>query len=251
MRRRLSRHTPVGTQIGGSARVLPELSVTQGDASIPDARGRRRGGVVPAVPTAARPGQRHQGSWPAVWICLPGSGPHPGDGVTARRILLAGLARDAGIFGLVPELAPVHPGNSTFPGEVFLGLGAGALAGVRPAGPIRWPWRGCGSGSFPGAGSVAVRGTSSSLLSWPQRARFAGEPGLACWMWLPGGRLTTSGGTRCSQRLPTSAPPRPGGCARAPGRPGTGPARWPAARLVQPVLGRSGRALCSLTSATF
>jgi hypothetical protein len=53
--------------------------------------------------------------------------PHPRDGVTARRILLAGLARDAGIFGLVPELAPLHPGNSTFPGEVFLGLGAGAL----------------------------------------------------------------------------------------------------------------------------
>jgi hypothetical protein len=52
--------------------------------------------------------------------------PHPRDGVTARRILLAGLARDAGIFGLVPELAPLHPGNSTFPGEVFLGLGAGA-----------------------------------------------------------------------------------------------------------------------------
>ena len=31
-----------------------------------------------------RPGQRQQGSWPAVWICLRGSGPHPRDGVTAR-----------------------------------------------------------------------------------------------------------------------------------------------------------------------
>jgi hypothetical protein len=76
----------------------------------------------------------------------------------------------AGIFGLVRELAPLHPRNNTFPGEVFLGLGAGALAGVRPAGPIRWLWKGCGSGSFPGVRSVAARGTSSSLLSWPQRA---------------------------------------------------------------------------------
>jgi hypothetical protein len=35
--------------------------------------------------------------------------PVPQDAVTARQILLAGLARDADIFELVSELAPLHP----------------------------------------------------------------------------------------------------------------------------------------------
>jgi hypothetical protein len=49
------------------------------------------------------------------------------DAVTARRTLIGGLARDADIFGIVSELAPLHPRNDTFPGEVFLRLGADAL----------------------------------------------------------------------------------------------------------------------------
>ena len=49
------------------------------------------------------------------------------DAGTARRILLDGLARDAGIFDLVSELAPLHPRDNTFPGEIFLGLAADAL----------------------------------------------------------------------------------------------------------------------------
>jgi hypothetical protein len=49
------------------------------------------------------------------------------DTVTARRVLLDGLARDADIFDLVSELAPLHPRNNTFPGEVFLHLAADAL----------------------------------------------------------------------------------------------------------------------------
>jgi hypothetical protein len=54
-------------------------------------------------------------------------GPTPQDAVTARRILLDGLARDADIFELVSELAPLHPRNNTFPGEVFLHVAADAL----------------------------------------------------------------------------------------------------------------------------
>jgi hypothetical protein len=46
---------------------------------------------------------------------------------TARRILLDGLARDADIFDLAGEFAPLHPRNNTFPGEVFLDLAADAL----------------------------------------------------------------------------------------------------------------------------
>lgn len=53
--------------------------------------------------------------------------PTPEDAVSARRILLDGLARDAGISGLVGELASLHPRNDTVPGEVFLRLAADAL----------------------------------------------------------------------------------------------------------------------------
>jgi hypothetical protein len=49
------------------------------------------------------------------------------DTVTARRVLLDGLARDADVFELVSELAPLHPRDNTFPGEVFLRLAADAL----------------------------------------------------------------------------------------------------------------------------
>src|SRR4249920_3211221 len=53
--------------------------------------------------------------------------PVPQDAATARRILIGGLAQDADIFAIVSELAPLHPRNDTFPGEVFLRLGADAL----------------------------------------------------------------------------------------------------------------------------
>jgi hypothetical protein len=53
--------------------------------------------------------------------------PTPEDTVTIRRVLLGGLARDADIVDLVTELAPLHPRNDTFPGEVFLHLAADAL----------------------------------------------------------------------------------------------------------------------------
>jgi hypothetical protein len=53
--------------------------------------------------------------------------PIPEDTVTARRVLLDGLARDADVFELVSELAPLHPRDNTFPGEVFLRVAADAL----------------------------------------------------------------------------------------------------------------------------
>jgi hypothetical protein len=42
-------------------------------------------------------------------------------------MLLDGLARDADIFEVLSALAPLHPRNDTFPGEVFLHLAADAL----------------------------------------------------------------------------------------------------------------------------
>jgi hypothetical protein len=42
-------------------------------------------------------------------------------------MLLDGLARDADIFEALSALAPLHPRNDTFPGEVLLHLAADAL----------------------------------------------------------------------------------------------------------------------------
>src|SRR5579863_5139915 len=50
------------------------------------------------------------------------------DTVTARRVLLDGLSRDTDMAELLSELAPLHPRNNTFPGEVFLHVAADALA---------------------------------------------------------------------------------------------------------------------------
>ena len=47
--------------------------------------------------------------------------------MTARRVLLDGLARDVDIFEVLSELAPLHPRDNTFPGEVLLHLAADAL----------------------------------------------------------------------------------------------------------------------------
>jgi hypothetical protein len=53
--------------------------------------------------------------------------PAPEDAITARRALLDGLARDADIFEVLSELAPLHPRNDTFLSAVFLHLAADAL----------------------------------------------------------------------------------------------------------------------------
>jgi hypothetical protein len=55
-----------------------------------------------------------------------------------HRDLLDGLARDAEILELASELAPRHPRNNTFPGEVFLHVAADALdwCGASRADPL-------------------------------------------------------------------------------------------------------------------
>jgi hypothetical protein len=53
--------------------------------------------------------------------------PTPEDAATARQILLDGLARRADVFDLLSQLAPLHPRDNTFPGEILLRLAADAL----------------------------------------------------------------------------------------------------------------------------
>ena len=60
------------------------------------------------------------------------------DAVTARRVLLDGLSRDADIFEVLSQLEPLHPRNDTFPGEAFLRLAGDALerCGASQAEPL-------------------------------------------------------------------------------------------------------------------
>jgi hypothetical protein len=69
---------------------------------------------------------------------MPGRKPTAEDAITARRMLLDGLARDTDIFEMLGALASLHPRNDTFPGEVFLRLAADALEWCRasPADPL-------------------------------------------------------------------------------------------------------------------
>jgi hypothetical protein len=64
--------------------------------------------------------------------------PTPQDAVTASQILLDGLAQDVGVFELLDQLAPLHPRDNTFPGEVFLRLAADTLdwSGASQADPV-------------------------------------------------------------------------------------------------------------------
>jgi hypothetical protein len=89
--------------------------------------------------------------------------PAPEDAVTACHALLDGLARDAGIFEVLSGLAPLHPRNGTFPGEVFLDLAADALewCGASRAGPL--PLEGLRERFLPGA---AFRGRQNAKLRY-------------------------------------------------------------------------------------
>jgi hypothetical protein len=60
------------------------------------------------------------------------------DAAIARRILLSGVANDDGLVEILGQLAPLHPRNDTFPGEIFVRLGVDALdsAEVDRANPV-------------------------------------------------------------------------------------------------------------------
>ena len=83
--------------------------------------------------------------------------------MTARRVLLDGLARDADIFELVSELAPLHPRDNTFPGEVFVHVAGAALdwCGASRADPL--PLEGLRERFLP---ERALRGRQNTKLQY-------------------------------------------------------------------------------------
>src|SRR6266704_2625328 len=145
--------------------------------------------------------------------------PVPEDAVTARQILLAGLARDADIFELVSELAPLHRRDNTFPGEVFLRQAADALnwCGASRADPL--PLEGLRERFLPGctfrgrqntrlryavlAAAALHGGTEPDLLdevAWGQAGEEAGDEGpaeLICRRAGAAGSMGYGGAIRC------------------------------------------------------
>jgi hypothetical protein len=106
----------------------------------PDARDQRRAGELPPG-NPLRQRDKVTRRWAVLVYGRAMAGrkrPTAEDTVTARRILLDGLARDARLDELASELAPLHPRNDTFPGEVFLRVAADALdwCGASRAAPL-------------------------------------------------------------------------------------------------------------------
>ena len=157
--------------------------------------------------------------------------PTPQDAATARRILLNGLARDSEVSELVGELAPLHPRNNTFPGEVFLHVAVDVLdwCGASRADPLAL--EGMRERFLP---ECAFRGRQNKKLQFAILAaaalRGGAEPDLldevAWWQtddfWQYA--LYAAVGLYPRRRWPSRR-------AGAPGMPGTGPARGPAARM--------------------
>ena len=111
--------------------------------------------------------------------------------MTARRILLDGLARDADIFELVSELAPLHPRDNTFPGEVFLHLAADALNWCTASRADPLPLAGLRERFLPERTFRGRQTPSFSTQCWPQQPSRAG-PNQTCLMTSPRGRPATS-----------------------------------------------------------
>ena len=94
--------------------------------------------------------------------------------MTARRVLLDGLARDADVLELMSELAPLHPRDDTFPGEVFLRAAADTLdwCGASRADPL--PLEGLRERFLP---ERAFRGRESSKFQYAVLAAAALQGG--------------------------------------------------------------------------
>jgi hypothetical protein len=89
--------------------------------------------------------------------------PTPEDAITARQILLGGLARDEDIFEVITELQPLHPRDNTFPGEVFLRVAADVLDWSGPSRTDPMPLEGIRERFLP---ECAFRGRENRRLQF-------------------------------------------------------------------------------------
>ena len=149
--------------------------------------------------------------------------PVPEDAVTARQTLLARLARDADIFELLSELAPLHPRDNAFPGEVFLHVAADALdwCGASRADPL--PLEGLRERFLPERTFRSRQNTKFEYAVLAAAALHGGtEPDLldevAWWQADDFWQYALFAAVALRQ---------PGGRAGAPGMPGPGPEPWP------------------------
>jgi hypothetical protein len=169
-------------------------------------------------------------------------------GLTARRVLLDGLTRDADIFQLVSELAPLHPRDNICPGEVFRRIATDALDWCRASRADRCPWRDSASRFLP---ERTFRGRQNTKLQYavlaaaaihggtepdpldevPLRLTAAGCPPLAAarsWPWCSLSAFCSVNAPRRSRLIGTQEEPgiadkgprraRPGWCWHASAR---------------------------------
>ena len=124
--------------------------------------------------------------------------------MTARRVLLDGLACDADVLELVSELAPLHPRDNTFPGEVFLRAAADALdwCGASRADPLsleghtRGGYRAMPAASDRHAARLTFQRVSVLIAdSVPVNSRIDG---------LRAAHRTSGSGSRCRRVVPSS-----------------------------------------------
>ena len=153
--------------------------------------------------------------------------PTPEDTVTARRVLLDGLARDADIFELVSGLAPLYPRDNPFPGEVFLHLAADALTWCRATRADPLSLEGLRERFLP---ETTFRGRQNTKLQYAVLAAAALHGGTELDLleeaaWWQGRRLLAVCPVRVGRLRPRDR--QPGGCPGAPGMPGPGPEPWP------------------------
>ena len=154
------------------------------------------------------------------------------DAATARWVLLDGMARDTQVFEPVGELAPLHPHDNTFPGEVFLHVAADALDWCGASHADRLVLEGMPERFLP---ECAFRGRQNRKLQFAVLAAAAPRGGaepdvldeVAWWQtddFWQYALYAAVAYIRARRRRR-----RPGRRAGVPGMPGAGPARRPAA----------------------
>ena len=131
--------------------------------------------------------------------------PTPQDAAAARRSCLTGWPVIARYPSWRGELAPLHPRNNTFPGEVFLDVAADVLDWCSLSRSEPLALEGMRERFLP---ELAFCGTQNKKLKYSMLAAAAlrAERNRTRSTRSPAGKPTTSDSTPCTRRSPISAP---------------------------------------------